>query len=125
MTDVELRPDPTPILTLPPDEPEPELTEEQKLIKNNKQKAERCKVIALTKMWLNPFKTNVSKLSNRVKSKLLDAVTQLFYNLDHDEIIHEFNEICLDTIFDENEDVSQYYVGNVIKKELNVSADTE
>ena len=43
------------------DEPEPELTEEEKELQKKREKAQRCKIIALSSMGLNPI-TNVSAL---------------------------------------------------------------
>ena len=42
----ELTPDPTPILKLPEDETEPELTDEERELKQKKEKVQRCKAIA-------------------------------------------------------------------------------
>jgi len=50
----ELLPDPTPILTIPPDDPEPEYTEAQLEYKRKKDKATRCKTIVMDEMGLDP-----------------------------------------------------------------------
>jgi hypothetical protein len=96
-----LYPDPTPILTLPPDEPEPELNEEQQLFLLKRQKVQRCKVIALDKMNLHPINTNTSNLQYRQKVQLLKEVEILMDKPD-DYILEEFNNICLDKVFTED-----------------------
>jgi len=108
-SNVELRPDPTPILTLPPDEPEPELTEAELELKLKKEKAQRCKVIALNRMGHHPINAVVSQFNQKSKLKLLEIVRELF-ELPDDEISKEFNEVCIEVIFDEKEDYTQYPV---------------
>jgi hypothetical protein len=53
------------------DEPEPELTEEEIEFQKKRDKAQRCKIIALSSMGLNPI-TNVSALQTKQNSKLLN-----------------------------------------------------
>ena len=96
--DEELRPDPTPILKLSPDEPEQELNEEQQIFKYKRIKAQRCKVIALNRMGLHPITTNVSSFKKMQKLELLKIVEELF-ELEDEDIIKEFNEVCNETIF--------------------------
>ena len=97
----ELRPDPTIILKLPPDEPEQVLNEEQEIFKYKRIKAQRCKVIALNRMGLHPIMTNVSNFKKMKKLELLKIVEELF-ELDDDDIIKEFNEVCNEEIFNGN-----------------------
>ena len=106
----ELRPDPTPILTLPPDdEKEVELSDEERMIKLQKEKAQMCKVIALHKLGLHPVTTNVSSLKKAIKSQLLELVQELFLRED-DDIRQAFNTVVCDVILVENEDYTKYAV---------------
>lgn len=93
-----LRYDPTPILTLPPDEPEQELTPAQEELNQKRIKAQRCKVIALDMMDLHPITTNVSNLKPHLKTKLLKLVEDIF-EADDEVITKEFNQICIDKVF--------------------------
>jgi len=90
--------DPTPILTIPPDEPEPALSAEQTIFLLKRQKAQKCKVIALDRMNLHPITTNVGNLQCRQKAQLLKDVQELMEK-PNDEITEEFNNICLDKVF--------------------------
>ena len=51
------------------DDPEPELTEEEMELQKKREKAQRCKIIALSSMGLHPI-TNVSALQTKTKLKL-------------------------------------------------------
>jgi hypothetical protein len=95
----ELAYDPTPILELRPDSPTFELTPEELEIQAKRNKAQRCKVIALAKMNLHPITTNVSRLKKPQKDKLLKMVEELFEQ-DDNEIIAEFNRTCIETVFE-------------------------
>lgn len=106
---IELRPDPTPILTIPPDEPEEELTEEEQTLKLKKSKAQKCKVITLYKMGHNPINTNVSNLRQQTKLEILNQVKELMEKPD-DEITDAFNKIVCEVILEQNADISQYPV---------------
>jgi len=97
-TEEPLRADPTPILKLTPDEPEPELTAEQEELKQKRIKAQRCKVIALDMMGLHPIKTNVSNLKKTQKIELLKLVEDMF-EADEDVIIKSFNKVCIEKVF--------------------------
>jgi hypothetical protein len=88
----ELLPDPTPILTLPPDDPEPEYTDEQLDYKRKKEKAQRCKVIAMDKLNLDPLK-NTHFSSKAEKFLILKEVERLF-ELPDEEIKAKFFEVC-------------------------------
>jgi hypothetical protein len=109
MTDFEIQPDPTPILTLPPDEEEPEYTEEELVLKHKKEKAQKCKVIALNKMGHHPINVNVSNFNTKSKKKLLDMVKELFEKPD-EEIQNEFNEVCLEVVFNDENNIVNYPV---------------
>jgi hypothetical protein len=95
---ITLRPDPTPILTLSPDDPEEELNEEEQELKRKKEKALRCKVIALHQLGHHPINTNVSNFHHKAKLQLLDMVKELFEKPDED-IVKEFNELCIEAVF--------------------------
>jgi hypothetical protein len=105
----ELVPDRTPILTLPPDEPEAVLTPDEEEFKRKREKAQRCKVIALHRMGHHPINANVSNFNQKSKLKVLELVRELFEQPD-DDIIKEFNEVCLDVVFDERQDFTSYPV---------------
>ena len=90
--------DPIPILTLPPEEPQPDLTAEQTFFLLKREKAQRCKVIALDRMGLHPITTNVGNLQFRQKVQLLKDVQELMEK-PNEEILEEFNTICLDKVF--------------------------
>jgi hypothetical protein len=108
----ELLPDPIPILTLPPEEPEPELAEEQKEYKHKREKAQKCKVIALSDMGLPPIHTNTSYMASSLKKTLLREVEKLFVL--EDSIVNErFNEICIEKIFSDD-----YTIFPIYKKSL-------
>jgi hypothetical protein len=109
MSEIELLPDPTPILTLSPDEPEVDYTEEEQFIKEQKERALKCKVIALSRMGHHPISANVSSFNKKSKTQLLTLVKQLFTQTD-EEINIEFNDICLEVVFDDKEDITKYPV---------------
>ena len=88
------------------DEPEPELTDEQKELLRKKQKAQRCKVIVLSKMDLDPL-TNVSALSYNTKIKIIESVTELF-RCEDDDIIKQFNDIVNNNILKVEKDYTKY-----------------
>jgi len=86
----ELLPDPTPILTIPPDDPEPEYTEAQLEYKRKKDKATRCKTIVMDEMGLDPAKSHSCKAE---KFLILKEVEKWFEKPD-EEIQAKFNEVC-------------------------------
>jgi hypothetical protein len=106
---IELSPDPTPILTIPPDEPEEELTEEEQQLKLKKAKAQKCKVIVLYRMGHHPVNTNVSQLRQQAKLEILNQVKELMDKPD-DEITDAFNKIVCEVVLEQNADISQYPV---------------
>jgi hypothetical protein len=113
MTDFELLLDPTPILTETPDDPEIQLTEEEQILKNNKEKALKCKVIALNRMGHHPILANVSNFNKKSKKQLLDLVKQLF-DKPMEELDPEFNDVVLEVVFDEKENITQYPIYKTI-----------
>ena len=88
------------------DEPEPQLTEEEKEIQHKREKAQRCKVIALSSLGLHPI-TNVSALQNKTKLKIIDLVKELFEK-DDEEILKEFHEVVVNDVLSEEKDYSSY-----------------
>ena len=117
--DNELLPDPTPILTLPPDEPEEILNDEEKELLYKRNKALKCKTIALDYFNLHPITTNVSSLTQKNKKKILEVVEEYFDK--DDEYINElFNKICLESVFNTESDYSEYSIYNrKIHKNIN------
>ena len=101
--------DPTPILTLPPDDPVEELTEDELALKKKKEKGQMCKTIALHDMGLHPIKTNVSALRKSVKAELLEKVQELFEKPDED-IMLMFNKVVCDVVLGDQDDYTQYPV---------------
>ena len=99
--------DPLPILipeVLDVQEEEDDTEEEE--IKHKKEKAQMCKVIALSSMGMHPI-TNVSALNTRTKLKIINLVKQLFEK-DDEEIKKEFNEIVVSDILSEETDYTAY-----------------
>jgi len=88
---------------------QPVLTEEEMELQRKKEKAQKCKVIALHRMGHHPINANVSFFNQKSKVKLLEMVRALFENTD-EAVNEEFNTVCLDVIFDEKQDVSTYPV---------------
>jgi len=102
--------DPLPIL-IPevldvPDEPEPEYTEEELELIRKREKAQRCKVIALSSMGLNPM-TNVSALQTKTKLQIIELVKELFTKKE-EEIVKEFNKIVVSDLLSEEKDYTAY-----------------
>jgi hypothetical protein len=87
----ELRPEPTPILTIPPDDPEPEYTDEQLEYKRKKEKAQRCKVIAMDVLDLDPLK-NTYYSSKAEKLLILKEVEKWFEKTD-EEVKAKFYDV--------------------------------
>ena len=99
--------DPLPIL-IPevldvPDEPEPEYTEEELELIRKREKAQRCKVIALSSMNLHPM-TNVSALQTKTKLQIIELVKELFTKKE-EEIVKEFNKIVVSDLLSEEKDL--------------------
>ena len=118
-----LLPDPTKILTLSPDEPEPILTPEEEILKQKKEKAQKCKVIALYGMGHHPIKTNVSNFNQRTKLQVLNKVKELFEKPDA-EIQEEFNQICCEVVFCENNKYTDDYTTYPVYKSSPISSNS-
>ena len=88
----ELRPEPTPILTLPPDDPEPEYTEEQLEYKRKKEKAIRCKVIAMSELGLDPMKNTY--YSSKPEKFLIRKEVEKLFELPDEEVKAKFFDVC-------------------------------
>ena len=88
----ELRPEPTEILTIPPDDPEPEYTEEQLEYKRKKEKAIRCKVIAMNELNLDPMKNTY--YSSKPEKFLIRKEVERLFELPDEEIKEKFFEVC-------------------------------
>jgi hypothetical protein len=71
---------------------------EMEMINFKKEKALRCKVIALSELNLNPIETNVSLLRPKQKKEIFKRV-EILFEKDNSEIIELFNEVCNDEIF--------------------------
>ena len=91
-----------------------EYTEEELEIIKKKEKAQRCKVIALHKMGHHPINVNVSNFNQKSKLKVFELVKELFDKPD-DEIIAEFNDVCLEVVFDEKNDIQTYPIYSTAK----------
>ena len=111
---MDLLPDPTVRLYLT-EEPEQELNEEETEYMEKKNKAVKCKVIALHRFNLHPIKTNIKYLKSSIKSKLVILIETLFdeYNENNDI---EFNNIISDLFFDFEEDYTTYPIYQSIVK---------
>jgi len=101
----------SPILAETPDEPEPELTEEEQLLKQKIEKAQKCKVIALHRMGHHPILANISRFNQKSKLQVLEIVKELFENPD-EEIQNEFNKVCSEVVFDAKQDYTAYPIYN-------------
>ena len=87
-------------------DPEPEMTEEEKELHKKREKAQRCKIIALSSMGLHPI-TNVSALQTKTKLKIIELVKELFEK-DEEEIVKEFNDVVLHDVLSEETDYTAY-----------------
>lgn len=109
MDEFEMKPDLTPILTLPPDDPEPEYTDEQKEYKHKKEKATRCKVIVMDELNI-PLTKNTSYCCKAEKFLLLKGLDEWFAKSD-EEVKEKFHEVCTRNMLnfeDPETDYTQY-----------------
>lgn len=88
----------------------PEETQAEKDLRILKERAMKCKVIALEDLGRHPL-SNPSTFSKRDKKKVLDKMT-LWFNKTDEEIDEEFNDIVLDKVFSSNDDYTKYAVEN-------------
>ena len=102
----ELLPEPTPILTLPPDEPEPEYTDEQLEYNRKKEKAQRCKVIAMDVLDLDPIKN--THFSSKAEKHLILKETERWFEKPDEEVKAKFFEVCNTRILNFEDPKVQY-----------------
>lgn len=95
---------------LPTDDPKVVSPEELELL-DMKEKAMKCKVIALESLGHNPL-TNPTMLNKRDKKKVLDVMTKWFHTKSDEEINDEFNDIVLCKVLNETDDYTKYGVEN-------------
>ena len=114
----ELRPDLTPILTLPPDDPPEELNEIEEKIKQQKIKVHKAKVIALDRLGHHPITTDLKTFNKRSKNQILELIKDI-YDQPDDVVQKEFDEICNETIFG-NENGKDYTTYPVFKKSYKI-----
>jgi hypothetical protein len=80
------------ILTLPPIEPEQELNEEQYEFKMKREKAQKCRVIALDRINLHPITTIIGQLNKSAQKAVMKDIEDLFEK-PIEEVDGLFNEI--------------------------------
>lgn len=94
------------------EEPEPKKVSEEELeLLDMKEKAMKCKVIALESLGHNPL-TNPSSMNKRDKKKVLDVMTKWFHTKSDEEIQDEFNDIVLCKVLNETDDYTKLKVEN-------------
>jgi len=79
-----------------------------------KEKATRCKVIALESLGHHPL-ANPSNMGRRDKKKVLDVMTMWFHSKSNEEIETEFNDIIDDKVLGSGNDYSKYVENNNIR----------
>lgn len=92
-----------------------ELKDEEELAKM-KERTTKVKVILLEKMGKHPL-TNPRYLKDREKAKLLLEMKDYLDNKTDQEIDAEFNEVCLDKLFDCDTDITSYPIYDLSKTE--------
>jgi hypothetical protein len=86
----------------------PELSPEQIEHQRKKDKALKCKMIVLNDMNMHPILTNVSRLKQDVKDKILEKVKILFDDENNDEDIKKKVYDLRSVIFDELDPKKDY-----------------
>ena len=71
--------------------------EEEDIIKK-KEKAQKCKVIALHQMNMHPITTNIYNLTKKQKARFFEVVKSLFEKPDED-VQALFNDACEESVF--------------------------
>lgn len=84
------------------------MSQEELEIKKKKDKAQKCKVIALHSMGKHPT-THTGDLRGSEKKDLIRRVQELFEK-DDESIEKEFNSIVCDVLLDHDADYSKYPV---------------
>ena len=94
-------------------------TQEQLDILDMKEKAMKCKIIALESLGHNPL-TNPTNMNKRDKKKVLDVMTKWFHTESEEHIQEEFNDIVCNKILNEKDDFTKLSVecGRVGQPEL-------
>lgn len=92
-----------------PDEPVQELTPEQEEFQKKRDKAQKCKAIALKEMGYNPITTNTTDFSKLQKRVLLEKVKLLFEE-PIEKITELFNPIIEDILTNPKEDYTKFSV---------------
>jgi hypothetical protein len=94
------------------------VSQEELELLDMKEKAMKCKIIALESLGHHPL-TNPSQMNKRDKKKVLDVMTKWFHTKSEEEIQEEFNDIVLEKVLNENDDYTKYRVeGNRIGQPL-------
>ena len=88
----QMLPDPTPRLSLPPDDPVPQYSEEQIEYIRKKEKATRCKIISMDEMNI-PFEKNTS-FSTKCEKEILLSKMEGWFERPDEEVKEKFNHIC-------------------------------
>jgi hypothetical protein len=92
-----------------------EANDEEELAKM-KERTTKVKVILLEKMGKHPL-TNPRYLKDRDKAKLLLQMKDYIDNKTDQEIDAEFNEVCLEKLFDCDTDITSYPIYDLNKIE--------
>tara|TARA_R110000787_G_scaffold79439_2_gene173614 strand:- start:246 stop:707 length:462 start_codon:yes stop_codon:yes gene_type:complete len=97
---------------------EPPTPEELEIL-DMKEKAMKCKIIALESLGHNPL-TNPTNMNKRDKKKVLDVMTKWFHTESLEDIQNEFNDIVCNKILNEKDDFTKLSVecGRIGQPEL-------
>jgi len=93
------------------DDPPKEVSQEELELLDMKEKAMKCKIIALESLGHNPL-SNPTNMNKRDKKKVLDIMTKWFHTKSDEEIQDEFNDIVLCKVLNETDDYTKYGVEN-------------
>jgi hypothetical protein len=93
------------------DDPPKEVSAEELELLDMKEKAMKCKIIALESLGHNPL-SNPTNMNKRDKKKVLDIMTKWFHTKSDEEIQDEFNDIVLCKVLNETDDYTKYGVEN-------------
>ena len=81
-------------------------TQEELDMLDMKEKAMKCKIIALESLGHNPL-TNPTNMNKRDKKKVLDVMTKWFHTESEEHIQEEFNDIVCNKILNEKDDFTK------------------
>ena len=84
-------------------------TQEELDMLDMKEKAMKCKIIALESLGHNPL-TNPTNMNKRDKKKVLDVMTKWFHTESEEHIQEEFNDIVCNKILNEKDDFTKLSV---------------